>query len=161
MVTLLLTLFTLGIGIGSLLCNRFTGSSLNIKLVTAGALGMTVFGVDLFIASGTEHEYVAGLSQFLAVSGNYRVIVDVLAIGIFGGLYIVPLFTYVQHRVDAAHLSRVVAGNNILNALFMVCSAVMAMLLLGNGVSIAVLLLLVSVINLVVGLTLAMCISRQ
>ena len=92
-----------------------------------------------------------GISWFVEQNNNIRVIVDVLAIGVFGGLYIVPLFTNVQHKVDAAHLSRVIAGNNILNALFMVCSAIMAILLLGNGVSIAELFLLVSGMNLIFG----------
>ena len=160
-VTLLLTLFTLGVGTGSLLCNRLLKGSISLKLLPIGVLGLTLPGIDLYlstadIVSGAE---LIGLAAFLQ-AGNYRVIVDVLLIGIAGGLYIVPLFSYVQSRVDGSLLSRVIAGNNIFNALYMVLSAVMAMLLLGNGVSIAELFLLVSLLNLVHGAIIIVLLRR-
>ncbi len=150
-VTLLLTLFTVGIGVGSLLCHRFSKRGVNFSLVIAGAVGLSLFGIDLFFAPGEQAAALRDVKAFLQHGENLRVVVDVLGLGVSGGLYIVPLFTYVQQQVDASRLSRVIAGNNILNALLMVLSAVLAMLLLGNGMSIAQLFLLVSVINLLVG----------
>ena len=150
-VTLLLTLFTVGIGAGSLLCHRFSKQGINFSLVITGAAGLSLFGMDMFFATGRQTTALQGVQAFLQHGENLRVVVDVLGLGVCGGLYIVPLFTCVQQQVDASRLSRVIAGNNILNALLMVLSAVLAMLLLGNGVSIAQLFLLVSVVNLPVG----------
>ena len=151
-VTLLLTLFTLGIGGGSLLCNRLSGQKVEIGLVPFGSIGLTLFGIDLFLAqphvSGAE---LSGVVDFLRSDGSLRVIADVLLIGLFGGFYIVPLFALVQQRSEPEHLSRVIAGNNILNALLMVMSAVMAIVLLNNGVSIAQLFFVVAILNAAVG----------
>ena len=152
-VTLLLTLFTLGIGSGSLLCNWLSGQKVEIGLVPFGSIGLTVFGIDLFLARpasiGTE---LLGLAAFLQQQGSIRVIVDVVMLGLFGGFYIVPLFALVQQRSDPEHLSRVIAGNNILNALLMVISAIMAIVLLGAGVSIAQLFLVVAILNALVAI---------
>ncbi len=149
-VTLLLTLFTVGIGTGSLLCNRLLRGEVRLSLVPVGMIGMSLFGIDLYFSTAPVSGGLVGVETFLA-NGNYRVVFDVLMLGISGGLYIVPLFSFIQHRVDTDTLSRVVAGNNIFNALYMVASAVMAMLLLGNGMSIPQLFVLVSVLNLLHG----------
>lgn len=152
-VTLLLTLFTFGIGGGSLLCNWLSGHKIELGLVPFGAIGLTLFGVDLYFARPeTAASELAGAAAFIQQAGSYRVISDIFLIGIFGGLYIVPLFALVQQRSEAGHLSRVIAGNNILNALLMVLSAVMAIVLLQSGVSIAQLFLVVAVMNAAVGL---------
>ena len=152
-VTLLLTLFTLGIGGGSLLCNWLSGQKVEIGLVPFGSIGLTLFGIDLFLAKpqlgGTE---LLGVVDYLGSAGNVRVIADVLLIGLFGGFYIVPLFALVQQRSEPDHLSRVVAGNNILNALLMVVSSALAIVLLNAGVSIAQLFLVVAILNAAVGL---------
>ncbi len=152
-VTLLLTLFTLGIGSGSLLCNWLSGQKVEIGLVPYGSIGLTLVGIDLFLAKpvlgSTE---LVGLAAFLQQDGSIRVIADVVLIGVFGGFYIVPLFALVQQRSDQQHLSRVIAGNNILNALLMVLSAVMAIVLLGAGVTIAQLFLIVAILNAAVAL---------
>ncbi len=152
-VTLLLTVFTLGIGGGSLLCNWLSGQKVELGLVPFGSIGLTLFGVDLYFAP-TEllNGELIGAAAFIEVSGSLRVIADIFLIGIFGGLYIVPLFALVQQRSEQAHLSRVIAGNNILNALLMVLSSVLAIVLLGSGVSIAQLFLVVAVLNAAVGL---------
>jgi 1-acyl-sn-glycerol-3-phosphate acyltransferase len=152
-VTLLLTLFTLGIGAGSLLCNWLSGQKVELGLVPFGSIGLTLFGIDLYFAPPEllSNELI-GASAFIGASGSFRVITDIFLIGIFGGFYIVPLFSLVQQRSEQAHLSRVVAGNNILNALLMVLSSVMAIVLLGLGVSIAELFLVVAVLNAVVGI---------
>jgi 1-acyl-sn-glycerol-3-phosphate acyltransferase len=152
-VTLLLTLFTLGIGSGSLLCNWLSGQKVEIGLVPFGSIGLTLFGIDLFLARpALDDTALLGLAAFLQQEGSIRVIMDVVLIGLFGGFYIVPLFALVQQRSDPEHLSRVIAGNNILNALLMVFSAIMAIVLLGAGVTIAQLFLVVAILNAVVAI---------
>lgn len=152
-VTLLLTLFMLGIGGGSLLCNWLSGRKVELGLVPFGSIGLTLFGIDLYFAPPELlSSELIGAAAFIEGAGSLRVIADIFLIGIFGGLYIVPLFALVQQRSERAHLSRVIAGNNILNALLMVLSSVLAIVLLGSGVSIAQLFLVVAVLNAAVGL---------
>ena len=147
-VTLLLTLFTVGIGSGSLLCNWLSGRKVEIGLVPFGSIGLTLFGIDLYLARPPlQGDELIGLAAFLQQPGSFRVIADVVLLGLFGGFYIVPLFALVQQRSDPEHLSRVIAGNNILNALLMVLSAIMAIVLLGAGLSIAQLFLIVALLN--------------
>ncbi len=152
-VTLLLTVFTLGIGGGSLLCNWLSDQKVELGLVPFGSIGLTLFGIDLYFAPPELlSNELMGAVAFIETSGSLRVVADIFLIGIFGGLYIVPLFALVQQRSEQAHLSRVIAGNNILNALLMVLSSVLAIVLLGSGVSIAQLFLVVAVLNAVVGI---------
>jgi len=122
--TLLLSLFSIGIAIGSLLCEKLSHRTVEIGLVPLGAIGMTVFGADLFFA----HPQIIGekgllLSQVISQPGVKRVIFDLFMMAIFSGLYIVPLFALVQSRTEKDKVSRVIAANNILNALFMVVAA--------------------------------------
>ena len=149
-VTLLLTLFTAGIGTGSMLCNWLSGKKIEIGLVPFGSIGLTLFGIDLYFSQPDALPIATvGLQEFL-VNGNLRLIVDVVMIGFFGGLYIVPLMALVQQRSEPKHMSRVIAGNNIINALLMVLSAIVAIAVLSSGYSIAQLFLLVAVFNAVV-----------
>jgi 1-acyl-sn-glycerol-3-phosphate acyltransferase len=153
-VTLLLTLFSVGIGIGSLLCERLSDRKVELGLVPFGSIGLTAFGIDLFLAI-PEHPVVGATldaAGFLHAPGNTRVLFDILMLGLFGGLYIVPLYALVQQRSEVSHRSRVIAANNILNALFMVVSAVIAILILGAGVSIPQLFLVIAVMNAAVAL---------
>ena len=152
-VTLLLTFFTLGIGGGSLLCNWLSDRKVELGLVPFGSIGLSLFGIDLFFAQPeTTSQTLIGISEFINKAGSIRIVLDVLFIGLFGGFYIVPLFALIQQRSQPQHLSRVIAGNNILNALLMVLSAVMAIVLLGSGFSIAELFVIVAVLNAAVGL---------
>ncbi|MDG4552395.1 MAG: MFS transporter [Candidatus Contendobacter sp.] len=149
-VTLLLTLFAVGIGLGSLLCERMSGRQVELGLVPFGSIGLTVFGVDLFFATpampptGGE---LLGVLAFLGQPGSWRVVMDVVLIGVFGGFFIVPLYALVQQRSVPSHLSRVIAGNNILNAVFMVAAAIIAVVMLDRGLSIPQLLLLMAIFN--------------
>ena len=148
-VTLLLTLFAIGIGIGSLLCERLSGRMVEIGLVPFGSIGLTVFGIDLFFATPASPPQgeLLGMLAFLAQPGSWRVLMDVMLIGIFGGIYIVPLYALVQQRSAPSHLSRVIAGNNILNAVFMVAAALIAVALLDQGLNIPQLLLVMAIFN--------------
>jgi 1-acyl-sn-glycerol-3-phosphate acyltransferase len=153
-VTLLLTLFSVGIGVGSLLCERMSDRRVELGLVPFGSIGLTVFGLDLFLAvpenqvTGTALDAVA----FLHAQGNARVLIDILMLGLFGGFYIVPLYALVQQRSEPSHRSRIIAANNILNALFMVVSAFMAIALLNAGLGIPQLFLVIAVMNAAVAL---------
>jgi len=147
----LLAMFIIGISTGSLLCERLSGGQVEIGLVPFGAMGLTIFGVDMYFASPVTTATFTTLGHFFAVSANWRIVFDLIMIGVFSGFYIVPLYALIQQRSEPSHLSRVIAGNNILNALFMVTSAIFAMLLLGKaGFSIPELFLITAILNLVV-----------
>ena len=150
-VTLLLTLFSLGIGVGSLACEKLSDGKVEIGLVPFGSLGLTVFALDMFFAVQAEvGPELIGASAFLQQPGSLRVVMDVVLLGIFGGLYIVPLYALIQSRAAPAYRSRVIAGNNILNALLMVLSAAVAAISLGAGLSIPELFLVTALMNLAV-----------
>jgi 1-acyl-sn-glycerol-3-phosphate acyltransferase len=147
-VTFLLALFSIGIGVGSLLCERLSGRRVELGLVPFGSIGLSVFAIDLWLASrGLHATSLAGLDAFLARPAHWRVAADLVLIGLFGGLYIVPLYALIQERSEASHRSRIIAANNILNALFMVASALVAIVLLQSGLSIPQLFLVVGVMN--------------
>jgi 1-acyl-sn-glycerol-3-phosphate acyltransferase len=152
--TLLLTTFSVGIGLGSIWCERLSGHKVEIGLVPFGAIGMTLFGADLYFAwPHAAGEQNLRVMQFLAQPGAWRVMIDLLGMAIFSGFFIVPLFALVQSRSDPARRSRVIAANNILNALFMVVAAVMAVLLLNVvKVSVPQLLLITAILNAVVAI---------
>lgn len=151
-VTLLLTLFTLGIGTGSLLCNSLSGNKIELGLVPLGSIGLTFFGIDLYLSQpALLPTTILGLAEFFSME-YLRFMTDVVLIGFFGGLYIVPLMALVQQRSDPQHMSRVIAGNNIINALLMVLSAVTAIVVLSFGFSIAQLFLSVAIFNALVAL---------
>ncbi|WP_313951272.1 MFS transporter [Accumulibacter sp.] len=137
-VTLLLAIFTVGIGVGSLLCDRLSGGHVEIGLVPFGSIGLTIFGIDLAFASPDLLPVGAPLplAGMLAMHETWRVLFDLFALGLFGGLFIVPLYALIQLRSAPDQRARIIACNNILNALFMVCGALAAAGLLGNGVSI-------------------------
>jgi len=152
-VTLLLALFSVGVAAGSLLCERLSGHKVEIGLVPFGSIGLSVFAVDLFFATpGSVAHAGVGAWQFTTQPGSWRVVMDLFLIGMFGGFYIVPLYALIQTRCAPSHRSRVIAANNILNALFMVVAAGIAVLVLGFGVTIAQLLLLTGVLNAVVAI---------
>ncbi len=131
-VTFLLTIFSVGIGLGSLLCERLSDKKVELGLVPFGSIGLTCFGVDLYFATnGLQPEATTALTVFIQNPIHYRVIFDLLGIGIFGGFYIVPLYALVQSRSEPSHRARTIAGNNIVNAFFMVFSAIIAVILLG------------------------------
>ena len=145
---LTLALFSVGVGIGSLLCERLSGHKVEIGLVPFGSIGMTVFAIDLYFArplAASAHGLT--VMGFLGATGSPRIIIDLLLIGLFAGLFIVPLFALVQSRTDRSELSRVIAGNNILNALFMVVSAGLGLGLTALGFSIPQIFLAVAVLN--------------
>jgi len=137
-VTMLLAIFTVGIGFGSMLCEKLSGKHVEIGLVPFGSIGLTLFGLDLVFASPAALPAVVpqALSLLLARPEIWRVFFDLFALGLFGGFFIVPLYVLIQLRSAPEHRARIIAANNILNALFMVVGALAAASLLGNGLSI-------------------------
>lgn len=156
-VILLMTTLSVGIGIGSLLCEKLSGKRVELGLVPFGAIGLTGFGVDIWLAT-LHHPPVTttamdGLAQFLDRPGNLRVIVDFFGLGIFAGFYIVPLYALIQARSEPSHRARVIAGNNILNAMFMVVASLMQVALLqGLGLSLPEVLAVTAVLSALVSI---------
>jgi len=147
-VSVLLALFSVGVGAGSLLCERLSGRRVEIGLVPFGSIGLTLFGIDFYFASLNlpPHAPMSAL-EFLLDSEHWRILGDLAMVGVFGGFYIVPLYALVQTRTETAHRSRIIAGNNVLNALFVVAAAVVAITLLDLGFSIPQLFLAAAVLN--------------
>ncbi|MEE9100024.1 MFS transporter [Pseudomonas nitroreducens] len=152
-VTLILTVFSVGIALGSMLCEKLSGKKVEIGLVPFGSIGLSLFGILLWWHSGDfpkgEQPY-----HWLAVlehSQSWAVLADILGIGIFGGFYIVPLYALIQARTEEDKRARVIAANNILNALFMVVAAIVSILLLSVAkLSIPQLFLVLSLMNVAV-----------
>jgi 1-acyl-sn-glycerol-3-phosphate acyltransferase len=150
---LLLTVFSLGIGIGSLLCERLSGHKVEIGLVPFGSIGLSVFGFDLYLASlHYTNTAMVDMAGFVAQKGSLRILFDCVMIGVFGGFYIVPLFALIQTRCDRRHVSRTIAGMNIMNALFMVVAALAAMVMLRMGFSIPQIFMAAALMNAVVAI---------
>ncbi len=149
--SLLLVVFSIGIGVGSLLCEMLSRRHVEIGLVPVGAIGMTVFSVDLYLASsGLPPVAPQALGEFLARPAHWRVIADLALLSLFAGLYSVPMYALIQLRSQPTHRARIIAANNILNALFMIASAVIAGVLLRAGFDIPQVFLVVGLANAVV-----------
>ncbi len=149
--SLLLVVFSIGIGTGSLLCEVLSRRHVEIGLVPLGAIGMSVFAVDLYFASrGLPAATALTLAQFMAIPAHWRVLADLALLSLFAGLYSVPMYALIQLRSQPTHRARIIAANNILNALFMIGSSVIAGLLLKAGLTIPQIFLLVGVANAVV-----------
>jgi 1-acyl-sn-glycerol-3-phosphate acyltransferase len=130
-VTLLLTLFSLGVAIGSLLCEKLSGHKIELGIVPIGSIGMSIFGIDLYF-SVTGIQVVDGMSAmaFIEQAENWRLMFDIAMVSAFGGLFVVPLQALIQHRSDDKNRSQIIAANNMLNAIFMVASAAIGILAL-------------------------------
>ncbi|WP_234264421.1 MFS transporter [Hydrogenophaga sp. NFH-34] len=150
--SLLLVVFSVGIGAGALLCEVLSRRHVEIGLVPLGAIGMTVFSVDLYFAANgvPPSTAVLTLGQFLAEPAHWRVLADLGLLSLFAGIYSVPMYALIQMRSQPTHRARIIAANNILNALFMIASSLLAGALLAAGFSIAELFLIVGLANAVV-----------
>jgi 1-acyl-sn-glycerol-3-phosphate acyltransferase len=137
--SLLLVVFSVGIATGSLLCESFSHRHVEIGLVPIGAVGMSVFAFDLYLASqGITHPAgsLMSVGEFVKQHDHWRVMIDLALLSFSAGLYSVPMYALIQLRAKPSHRARIIAANNILNALFMIISSVMAGALLGAHFSI-------------------------
>ena len=146
--SLLLVVFSIGIATGSLLCEVLSKRHVEIGLVPLGAIGMSVFAIDLYFASRSlPPSAVMSLGSFIAQPQHWRVMFDLALLSLFAGLYSVPMYALIQLRSQATHRARIIAANNILNALFMIVSAILAGALLKAGFTIAQIFLFVGLAN--------------
>ncbi|MDP3229681.1 MAG: MFS transporter [Acidovorax sp.] len=149
--SLLLVVFSVGIGIGSLLCEVLSRRHVEIGLVPLGAIGMSVFSIDLYFASRSlPPAELMGVSAFIAQSAHWRVMLDLGLLSLFAGLYSVPMYALIQMRSQPTHRARIIAANNILNALFMIASSLIAGALLGAGFTVPQIFLFTGIANAVV-----------
>ena len=149
--SLLLVVFSVGIGSGALLCEVLSRRHVEIGLVPLGAIGMSVFAVDLYFASRSLPP-AAGLTvaQFVGQAAHWRVLADLGLLALSAGIYSVPMYALIQMRSQPTHRARIIAANNILNALFMIVSAAGVGLLLAAGLTIPQVLLATGLLNAVV-----------
>ncbi|WP_042303965.1 MFS transporter [Paraburkholderia kururiensis] len=151
-VTVLLATFSVGIGTGSLLCERLSKRRIEIGLVPLGSIGISVFAIDLYFASHAlpRAGHLLALGEFLRVPAHWRILADLYLLAMFGGFYSVPLYALIQSRSVPSHRARIIAANNILNSLFMIVSALMAVALTSAGVGIPGLYLVTALLNVAV-----------
>lgn len=150
-VTLFLVAFALGISTGSLFCNRMLKGQVHATYVPLGAFGITVFGIDLFFASqhvplATAGQWV-GAATLLQSFAGWRILIDLFLTAVAGGIYIVPLMAMLQHHSEESHRARNIAGNNIVNSLFMVVAALGSAAMLNGGFSVPSVFLTIALAN--------------
>ncbi|MEZ5653774.1 MAG: MFS transporter [Burkholderiaceae bacterium] len=150
--SLLLVVFSVGIGAGSLACESLSRRQVEIGLVPLGAIGMTVFAIDLWLATRNLHPFAGTMSiaTFAGSAGNWRVMADLALLSFFTGIYSVPMYALIQTRSKPTHRARIIAANNILNAALMVISSLGAGMLLSAGLSVPELFLVAGLLNAVV-----------
>ena len=150
--SLLLVIFSIGVGLGSLMCERLSRHEVEIGLVPLGAIGMSVFSIDLWFAVNRlpAQSGELGLAAFVTAPHQLRLMVELFLLSLSAGLYSVPMYALVQTRAPASHRARIIAANNVLNAAFMIASALIAFALLAAGLSIPGVLLATGIANAVV-----------
>lgn len=156
-VILLLTLFSVGTALGSLLCKTLTKNQVSLKLLPIGILGLSVFAIDLYLSLSSiaiqAPRTPYGLSALMDMDGTWRVFADLFFLGFAGGVYIVPMYAFMQAYAPISHRSRVVGANNIFNAIFMVGSAVFSIIILTMlKLSLPQLFLITGVLNAIFGI---------
>ena len=150
-VTLILCVFTLSIAVGSLACEKLSGHQVEIGLVPMGALGLALAGVHMYFSIANVAELSEGLAhrnwiEFLKAPGSVRLLLDFAIIGASGGMFIVPLYAYIQSKTPEDRRARIIAVNNIMNAIFMVSGSLFAIAMLQFGESGIPFLLLVLIL---------------
>lgn len=156
-VILLLTLFSVGTAFGSLLCKTLTKNQVSLKLLPIGILGLSVFAIDLYLSLSSitiqAPSTPYGISALMDMDGTWRVFADLFFLGFAGGVYIVPMYAFMQAYAPVSHRSRVVGANNIFNAIFMVGSAVFSIIILTMlKLSLPQLFLITGVLNAIFGI---------
>lgn len=152
---LFMATFSVGVGCGSFFCSKVFKNQVTTKYVFISALGISLCGIDLFFASSIsainyQPEQLKGMLVFLSKKHHWRIIIDLFLLAAIGGLYVVPLFAVMQHFSSAAYRSRVIAANNLINAIFMAGSTVILSLLFYLKFSIPAVILAVSLLNIIV-----------
>ncbi|NRB10686.1 MAG: acyl-[ACP]--phospholipid O-acyltransferase [Rickettsiaceae bacterium] len=154
---LFLATFSIGVGVGSFWCNKIYGNEITTKFIFISALGISLFGIDLYFASkiatvSYQQEHLKTVIEFLSRKHYWRILVDLFFLSAIGGLYVVPLFALMQYLSSPAYRSRIIAANNLINSIFMAASTIVLSLLFYIGFSIPTAILLISILNIVVAL---------
>lgn len=152
---LFLAVFSLGVGVGSFLCSKIFEDEISVKYLFVSALGISIFGIDLFFASrisavNYEPAQLKSIFVFLSKRHNWRIVIDLFFLAAIGGLYIVPLFAVLQHFANPTHRSRIIAVNNLINSIFMVGSTIILSLLFYLNFTIPWIILFISLANIIV-----------
>jgi 1-acyl-sn-glycerol-3-phosphate acyltransferase len=148
-VTLFLTMFTLGVGVGSMLCHKLSFGRIEIGLVPLGSIGLSVFLLDLSLIAPVSSSSM-DLAGFLSHASSYRMLVDFFFMSLCGGLFIVPLYTMMQARSRREICSQVIASNNVFNAVFMVIASAMLVGLYALGLNVVQILMVFAILNAIV-----------
>jgi len=166
-VTLFLSIFSIGIAIGSLLCNKLLKGNIDGRLVPYGSFGITV-SIVLFFTFGIFYKNSLDVTSLISVtdflfSNGYGLLISLslLSLSIFSGIYIVPLYAIMQHRSNEKHLARIIAANNVMNALFMVLASIGAILLFSLNLNVNEVFLVVGVLNVVVFFVIKNIVKRR
>ena len=155
----MLVVFSLGVGLGALCCERLSGQQLEIGLVPLGALGMSVFAVDVYFSThALPAVALMDVSEFLSQTQHWRVLLDLFLLSLSVGIFSVPMYALIQSRSLATHRARIIAANNILNALFMIASALIAGAMLSAGLSTPEVFLWLGLANAVVSAAVFACV---
>ncbi len=163
-VIFLLTLFSIGIGLGCIACKMVSRHQLKLGLIPIGALGLSVFLFDLFFQFPNvtnSHQSLVMFKDFIKKPGSFRIIFDFSMIAFSGGLFFVPLMTFLQTTSSKPHLSRVIAGSNIIDAIFMVLASFTLIFLFSLGLNEPEIFLFLAVLNLIVTGYLSMSFMRK
>ncbi|WP_352258416.1 MFS transporter [Psychrobacter sp. TB55-MNA-CIBAN-0194] len=166
-VIFLLTLFSVGVSIGSLLCKSLTKNQVSLRLLPFGIAGLSIFAIDLYFSlSGlninVSNDTFLSVSDLVGMSGSWRVFADLFFLGFSGGLYIVPLYASMQAYAPKSHRARIIGANNIFNAIFMVTSAIFAIVILNTlALSMPQLFLATGLLNIAFGAFLYIKLNRH
>lgn len=154
-VTIFLTLFTVGIAIGSFICNKLLKGAIKTTYAFIAAVGLSLFTIDLYFASQNiiydNHSGLFSWQVFIHMDTSFRIMLDLLCTAIFAGIFIVPLYAIVQHESDNKYRARIIAANNVLNSLFMVIAAIFTLSMLVPQRTIPEVFLVTALLNLPVG----------
>ena len=149
-VTLFLTIFSIGVGVGALLCGQLSRARISVRTVPFGAVAMSVFAIDLYLASppaAATNAALTGIAAFVAMPANWRIIVDLLGLAVSAGFFALPLYVLLQAHAERGHRARVTAANNLQNAVFIIASGLACAGLLALGAAIPQLFLIVALAN--------------
>ena len=155
--TLFLAVFSIGVGVGSFLCNKILANNITTKYVFIAAVGISIFCIDLYFAASIAEityrpDHLKNVADFLDEFHYLRILFDLFFLSAFGGFYVVPLFAVMQYFTSPPYRSRVIAANNLINSFFMASSTAILSLLFYMNFSITSVILIISILNFVVAL---------
>lgn len=155
-VTLFMTLFSLGIGLGSFISSRLLKGAIKSTYVPIAAVSVSLFTIDLYFASLNNLYFnlpaLLSFERFMHFKASWRLMLDIMGIAISAGIYIVPLYAIMQNKSDKTYLARIIAANNVLNSIFIVASVIFTLIMFAMSRTISEIFLAVGLINLAVAL---------